>query len=87
MRDKFDWDGYRLHFAEIELRKIVRCVSPKQRLDIITEDPPDNRILECALEAGSDFILTWDKDLLRRGEFGIIKIVRPVEFLQRESGF
>lgn len=83
LREKFEWDGYRLHFAKLRLRGLGNCVTPTQTLDVIKEDPPDNRILECAVEAGSQYILTWDKDLLRLGEFKGIKIVRPVDFLQR----
>jgi predicted nucleic acid-binding protein len=37
-------------------------VQPGVRLDVVKEDPPDNRILECAVNAGSDFIVTG-KDL------------------------
>lgn len=39
------------------------------RLDVVTEDPADNRILECAVTAGSDYIVTGDKDLPRLGTY------------------
>ena len=51
-RDKFGWDGYRLHFADLELRKLANIVSPAQTLDV-TDDPDDNRILECAAASRS----------------------------------
>ena len=82
LRDKFGWDGYRLHFARLDLRKFAHIVVPTQTLNV-TDDPDDNRILECAIAAGSDFIVTYDKDLLRLGEYAGIKIVRAVDFLQR----
>lgn len=82
LRDKFGWDGYRLHFARLELRKFAHIVVPTQTLNV-TGDPDDNRILECAIAAGSDYIVTYDNDLLRLGEYAGIKIVRAVEFLQR----
>jgi predicted nucleic acid-binding protein len=56
-------------------------VHPKAGLNVITEDPDDNRILECAGESGSDTIVTGDKDLLRRGEYQEIRIVPIAEFL------
>jgi predicted nucleic acid-binding protein len=37
---------------------------------VIDYDPPDNRILECAAEAGSEFIVSEDKDLLRLKDHG-----------------
>lgn len=82
LRDKFGWDGYRLHFARLELRKFAHIVVPMQTLDV-TGDPDDNRILECALAAGSDCIVTYDQDLLRLGEYGGIRIVTAVDFLRR----
>ena len=82
LRDKFGWDGYRLHFARLDLRKFAHIVVPTQTLNV-TDDPDDNRILECAIAAGSDYIVTYDKDLLRLGEYAGIKIVRAVDFLQR----
>jgi putative PIN family toxin of toxin-antitoxin system len=82
LRDKYRWDGYRLRFAVIELRKMANVVVPMHTL-AVTDDPDDNRILECAVEAGSDFIITYDKDLLRLGEYAGVKILRASEFLQR----
>jgi putative PIN family toxin of toxin-antitoxin system len=82
LRDKFGWDGYRLHDARPRLASFTNLVTPMQMLDVIKEDPPDNRILECAVEAGSQCIVTWDKDLLRLGSYGNIRIIRPVDFLQ-----
>ena len=84
LRDKYRWDGYRLHFAGIELRRLGNFVSPLEVLSV-TDDPDDNRILECAVAAGSDVILTYDKDLLRLVEYAGIKIIRPPDFLQQEA--
>ena len=40
LRDKFGWDGYRLHFARLELRKFAPVVVPTQTLD---ETGPESR--------------------------------------------
>ncbi len=82
LRDKFGWDGYRLHDARLRLASFTNSVTPKQALDVIKEDPPDNRILECGVEAGSQYIVTWDNDLLRLGEYAGIRFIRPADFLQ-----
>lgn len=58
-------------------------MTPRRTIDAIKEDPDDNRILECALEAGSEFIVTSDKDLLRLGEYASIRIVKPSQLLER----
>jgi uncharacterized protein len=80
LRDKFGWDSYRLRFARQELQKLGNLVVPTQTL-LITDDPDDNRILECAIAAGSAFIVTEDHDLLRLGEYAGIKIVPAAAFL------
>jgi predicted nucleic acid-binding protein len=47
----------------------------------VTEDEPDNRILECAVASGSEFIVAEDKGLLRLELCGDAKIVRARDFL------
>ena len=86
LRDDFKWDGYRLHFARAKLAGIANLVVPTRTLEVVKEDPDANRILECAVTAGSDCIVTYDKDLLRLGEYSGIKIIRAVDFLQRGQG-
>ena len=83
LRDDFAWEGYRLHFVRNELARLGNLVIPEKTIDAIKEDPADNRILECALEAGSEFIVTSDKDLLRLGQYGSIRIVKVSQLLER----
>ena len=54
LRDKFNWPGYRLHDAREKLMRMTRLVEPTLRLEGITDDPDDHRIVECAVTAGSD---------------------------------
>jgi len=46
----------------------------------IVEDPEDNKILESAVEAGADFLVTSDNALLKLGSYQDVKIVNPSEF-------
>ena len=68
-----------------EAREIVaeaaRIVSPHVELNVITHDPPDNRVLECAVSAGSDYIISGDKDLLRLKQYNGVRIVTVAQFL------
>jgi uncharacterized protein len=82
LREDFAWDGYRLHFMRQRLLEIASRVTPTRTLKVV-DDPDDDRILECAVEAGSEFIVTNDKAILRLGEYGGIKIIRVVDFLQQ----
>lgn len=83
LRDDFAWEAYRLHFAREQLARLGNLVTPKKAIDAIKEDPDDNGILECAVEAGSEFIVTSDKDLLRLGEYGSIRIVTASQLLEQ----
>jgi putative PIN family toxin of toxin-antitoxin system len=65
------------------LREISICVTPSEKISIIKADPPDNRILECAVEGEVDFIISGDKHhLLKLGKFRGIPILGPGKFLR-----
>jgi predicted nucleic acid-binding protein len=51
-------------------------------IDVIADDPDDNRILECAVEGNADVIVSGDRALLRLNSYQGIPIVRPVDFLR-----
>lgn len=57
-------------------------VTPAQTLAVVAEDEPENRILECAVEAGSDIIVSADNDLLRLGSYAGISIMKPDDFVK-----
>jgi putative PIN family toxin of toxin-antitoxin system len=80
LRDKFKQDPYTVNDNSQKLRALGNLVKPTETLNVITEDPPDNRILECAQAARSDYIVSEDKDLLRRGQFGGAPIVTIRDF-------
>ena len=46
----------------------------------IVRDEEDNKILESAVEAGAEFLVTSDNDLLRLEKYQNLKIVNPSQF-------
>ncbi len=52
-------------------------------------DEPDNRILECAVEAAAEFVVTGEKHLLSLRKFQDIRIIEGevIEGLQRGEIF
>ena len=52
------------------------------RLRHVAADPADDRVLECAVAAQADFILSGDKHLLNLKSFGKIPILAPGDFLK-----
>jgi len=59
----------------------VRCV-PQIKLKVVTSDPDDDKIIECAVHSRSEAIITNDKDLLRMKEYQGIKMMKVHEFLR-----
>jgi putative PIN family toxin of toxin-antitoxin system len=55
-------------------------VVANRRLEVVGEDPSDDRVLECAVEVDADYIVSGDKHLLRLGEYLNIKIIGSVAF-------
>lgn len=77
-----------LNEAHISSKEILRAIKadviiiePKTKLNIIEAGPEDNRILECAVAAEADFIVTGDKHLLELCKFKKTRILKPREFL------
>lgn len=58
-----------------------QIVHPKKKINLVKKDPSDNKIIECALEAGASFVISGDKHLLEIKEYKGIKIISPREFL------
>jgi uncharacterized protein len=85
LRQKFEWQPYERHALRERLLKICTLVDPKQTLAVVA-DEPDNRILECAEEAGSEFIIPEDRALLNVEEHAGARLVRAVDFLALARG-
>jgi len=47
------------------------------KLGVVKEDEDDNRIIECAMAANAEFILTYDRHLLKLKEYEGVKILKP----------
>ena len=63
------------------MSQATRKVKPSVQLDVIREDPAHNRILECAVSAGSDYRVTGDKGLLRMKQYAGSRILSVSDFL------
>lgn len=69
------------------LTEAAELVFPVERASGATADPDDEMILECALAAEADFIVSGDKKhLLVLQQYQGIPIVSPAEFLRQLAG-
>lgn len=69
------------HEAADYLKKIFayngKLVDPKEKIDVIKNDPTDNMFLDAAVEGKADFIVSRDNDLLKLKNFRGIEIISP----------
>lgn len=59
------------------VRQSAKLVDPDERLSIIEDDPDDDMVLECAVEAKAHLIVSADHHLLDLHEFRGIGVCHP----------
>jgi len=79
--DKFGWAPTHAEDAVAQVTRVASIVDPAERVEVITADPADDRVLEAALEFAADIVVSGDKHLLRVREWLGIRIVSPADLL------
>jgi putative PIN family toxin of toxin-antitoxin system len=69
-----------------QLHDLCEVVMPKKRLRVVTADPDDNAVLECAVEAEADLIVSGDSHLLDLATWGGMRILSPVSAVKEIEG-
>ncbi len=77
---KFSWTAEEVESASLWLKTFSTLVNPGIRISVVSCEP-DNRILECAVEAQANYIITGDHHLLDLKTYQEIKILTPAESL------
>ena len=80
LRGKFHWEDEQVKAAVRHVAAVAVVVKPVELLAVLA-DEPDNRILECAREAGAEMIVTGDRHLLELGRYEGTAIVSLAAFL------
>ncbi len=81
LADKFSWQEKEVEKTVEKLKSFSEMIIPKKQINAVTYTP-DNRILECAVEGGAEFIISGDHHLTDLKTFQGIKIVEPSTFLK-----
>ena len=81
-RPKFCFSGEQVESAVKHIISISEIIVATSRVDVVKEDPSDNKIIEAAIDGKADYIASGDKDLLRLQKFRNIKII-PAAILLR----
>ncbi len=82
LREKFRLTKKEAQDRVNAVSSIAHLVEPTERIQVVTAKDDDNRILECAIEAQADFLVTGDKEhLLPLGSLRDTRIISPSEFV------
>lgn len=81
LRAKFSQSETDVMAALKMISRAATIVRPTRKVTVL-QDMPDNRILECAVAAQADLVVTGDHRLLALREFEGISIVRLADFLR-----
>ncbi len=79
---KFGWDEKLTSQALRALDDAATDIEPRRLPEVIGSGHPDNRVLECAVEASADYLVTGDRrHLLPLGEHRGTRILNAPRFL------
>lgn len=81
LTEKFGRDDHAVREAVAQISSVAVVVRPVDRLEVIREDPDDDRVLEAAVEGQAGTIVSGDRHLLRLGLWRGIRIVKSSRFV------
>ncbi|MBI4431539.1 MAG: putative toxin-antitoxin system toxin component, PIN family [Candidatus Omnitrophica bacterium] len=87
-RPKFGQNEYEVRTIRLLLEHLIeegtiKQVTPAIKLNIIKEDPKDNKFLEGAVSANASYIVSGDRHLLNQKQYRDILILSIRDFLQK----
>lgn len=82
LKTKFNWNNEQIYFLIETINKLTYFVVPTKKINDIKNHQSDNTILECAIEANADCIISGDKHhILPLKNYRGIKILTASQFL------
>jgi putative PIN family toxin of toxin-antitoxin system len=80
--DKFGFTPERAQQAAQEVRDLSTLVTVSGQLKVVKADPDDDIIVECALTASAEYIVTGDRHLIDLEQYASVQMVRPARFVE-----
>jgi putative PIN family toxin of toxin-antitoxin system len=81
LRVKFGVLAHDAAAIRAKLETTGNLIHPTMVLDVVSDDPDDNRVLECAVAGRADYIVSGDRHLLNLKQHAGIAILTAREFL------
>lgn len=85
-RPKFGFSPAQLLSLVAELCEVFAVVHPDIRVRVVTADPEDDRVLECALAAKAQVIVSGDEHLLALVQWKGVRVLSPATFVEELAG-
>lgn len=82
LQEKFNWTQEEIRINLAVISGFTRLCNPDIKLDVVAADDDDNKIIECAVCAGAEVIVSGDKHLLELQKYKNIRIIKPADFLR-----
>ena len=82
-REKFGLTNQQQAIILSALTEITELVKPAEKIWAVQRDPDDNKVIECAVEANAQGIVSGDRDLLDLKEIRNIPILSTRQFLTK----
>ena len=83
LKKKFKLSSDETKIILLDLYTFTFPVNIKKRVQVILEDPDDDKFIYCAITSKAKFIISGDRHLLTLQEYSGIKILKASEFIQR----
>lgn len=80
---KLEVKKYTVDEAVAKIALMAVLVETTHKIDVIKEDPEDNGVLECAMSANANIVISGDSHLLRLRSYSGINILSASEFLKK----
>ena len=80
--DKFQFNPVEIQHALETILSFSTVILPQVKIEIIKDDPADNKILECAVASNATFVVSGDHHLLQLKSYKHINIVSAKQFIE-----
>lgn len=77
LTDKFKLPEQEIKQFTAAVRDVATVVKPQHKLQVVTADPDDDMLFECAMAAGAQLLVSADKAVLKLSPYKNIGICHP----------
>jgi len=82
LKRKHGWDEMQIDEFLFSLSSVATLTPGVLSLQVVPDDPTDDKYIACAVEAGTGYIVSGDEHLLQLKQYQGIEIVTPAFFIE-----